>query len=206
MQARLGLNGCWQYGALLEEKCRRIEQGTLIPNDEIVKERDTLKEENQNLHQKMTEMDAQLKEVKAKHAAEVKKTKEEHAAALKELKAGFKSALTDAQNKIAKEKKDKSDLSARLKEKEDFVTHFPKSEVFKTEVARCIWPHWCRGMRVGVRQAIQKYQSEDHAMEYFEPQYNEDCGEPEIEDSDEEAEVETETSPGADKDAPAKPN
>ena len=48
VQARLGLNGCWQYGALLEEKCRRIEKGTLTPNDEVVKERDTLKEENQD--------------------------------------------------------------------------------------------------------------------------------------------------------------
>ena len=50
-------------------------------------------------------------------------------------------------------------------------------------------------MRIGVRQAVKAFGDLDPKIAYFEPDYEDACGEPDIEDSDEEVESKEDKNP-----------
>ena len=79
-------------------------------------------------------------------------------------------------------------LTQKVSAGEEKLRDIYKSEDFKIKVGESILPHWQQGVRIGVRQAVKAYGGLDARIIYFEPDYEDACGEPDIEDSDEEVE------------------
>ena len=72
-----------------------------------------------------------------------------------------------------------------FREKDEVREAFLKSDDFLNMLAKQIIPHWQQGVRIVIRQAVAKYNDRDPPIEYFEPNYDDYCGEPDVEDSDE---------------------
>ena len=75
--------------------------------------------------------------------------------------------------------------NALLREKDEVRAAFLKSDDYLDTLAKQIIPHWQQGVRIGIHQAVARYKDRDPSIVYFEPDYDDYCGEPDVDDSDE---------------------
>lgn len=190
-QTRLSINAGWKYITQLEEKCKRLEEGKLVHADveRLTSERDEARIEAHQALKSRAAIEAKfvMAENKVKAMEQEKADAMAYAQEMKAKSQGLRDELSAVKKALDLVKRDKDETEAKykqtLQEKEDYL----KSEDFKVRLGSEILPHWHQGMRIGVRQAVARFQGGDVPVEYFEPNYDDPCGEPDLADSDEDA-------------------